>query len=165
MRKGKQPSFFGTLVFAALFFVAGLMVYQHLTKPIAEEVEASKEWPTAEGTILSSELNKTRDHDGNEMYSANILYEYSVDGKQYSDGNIGVMDGSTSMKNSVKKTLRKYEKGKKVTVHYDPEFPGTAVLETGVGFLFGILLKLPLAFCVVSVLMVFSLFKRLLFGR
>jgi hypothetical protein len=165
MSKGKQPSFLGTLVFAAIFFVAGLMTYKHLTKPIAEEAEASKDWPTSEGIITSSELNKTRDRDGKDMYSANILYEYSVDGKEYSDGNIGVMDGSTSMKSSVKNTVRKYAKGKKVTVYYDPEFPGTAVLEPGVGFWSGILLKLPLIFCIVSVLMVFSLFKRLLFGR
>jgi hypothetical protein len=141
------------------------MTYQHLTKPIAQEAEASKEWPTVDGIVTSSELNKTRDSDGNDMYSANIQYNYSVDGNNYSEGSIGTIDGSTSIKSSVTKTLRKYAKGTKVTVYYDPEFPNTAVLEPGVGFWLGILLKLPLAFCIVSVLMVFSLFKRLLFGR
>ena len=160
----KQPSVLGTLIFAAVFFVGGLMAYQHITKPMAEEAEASKEWPTVEGIIAHAELNKSRDSDGNDMYSANINYDYVVDGKQLNSSGVRTVDGSTSSKNSVKKTLRKYAKGTKVTVFYDPEFPNSAVLEPGTGFLFGILLKLPLLFCVVSVLMVLSLIKRLFLG-
>ena len=161
----KKQSVLGTLIFAVVFFFGGLMAYQHLTKPIAEEAAASKEWPTVEGVVTFSELSKSRDNDGNDMYSANIRYAYSVEGKEYSDGSICTVDGSTSVKSSVKKTVKKYAEGTKVTVYYDPEFPNTAVLEPGTSFLFGILLKLPLIFCAVSVLMVLGLFKRMLFGR
>ncbi|WP_346854458.1 DUF3592 domain-containing protein [uncultured Draconibacterium sp.] len=161
----KQQSTFGTLLFACVFFVAGFLAYQHLTKPIAEEAEASKSWPQVQGVISFSELNKTRDSDGNDMYSASVQYSYSVDGKEYSGSNIRTVDGQTSVKGSVKKTLKKYETGTSVSVYYDPEFPNTAVLEPGTGFLFGMLLKLPLLFCIVSVLMVLKLFKRMLFGR
>lgn len=161
----KPPSVLGTLIFAAVFFVGGLMAYQHITKPMAEEAEASKEWPSVEGTVTQSELNKSRDNDGNDMYSADIQYKYSVDGKEYTDGSIQTMDGSTSMKSSVKKTVKKYAVGTQVQVYYDPEFPNTAVLEPGTSLLFGILLKLPLAFCAVAVLMVLGLFKRIFFGR
>ena len=161
----KRPSILGTLIFAAVFFIAGLMTYQHVTKPIAEEAEASKDWPSVEGIITHSELTKSSDNDGNDMYSANVQYDYVVDGHTFNSSNIQTVDGSTSMKSSVKKTLKKYATGTKVTVYYDPEFPNSAVLEPGTGFLFGLLLKLPLLFCALSVLMVFSLFKRLLFGR
>ena len=161
----KQPSVLGTLIFAAVFFVGGLMAYQHITKPMAEEAKASKEWPTVEGVIAHAELSKTRDSDGNEMYSANINYDYTVDGKQYNSSGINTVNGSTSSQSSVKKTLKKYAEGTKVTVHYDPEFPNTAVLEPGIKFLFGILLKLPLLFCIISVLMVIQLLKRLFLGR
>ena len=141
------------------------MAYQHLTKPLAEEAEASEEWPTVEGVITYSELRSSRNSDGNELYSADVDYVYTVDGKKYSGGNIETLDGSTSSRSSVKKTLRKYAVGTKVPVYYDPEFPNTAVLEPGTSFLFGLLLKLPLAFCLVSILMVLGLFKRILFGR
>ncbi len=161
----KRPSILGTLIFAAVFFMAGLMTYQHITKPIAEEAEASKDWPTVQGIITHSELTKSRDSDGNDMYSANVQYDYVVDGNTFNSSNIQTVDGSSSMKSNVKKTLKKYAKGTTVAVHYDPDFPNTAVLETGTGFLFGLLLKLPLLFCVISVLMIFSLFKRLLFGK
>ena len=163
MRKRQSP--LGTLIMAAVFFVAGLMAYQHLTKPIAEEAEASKEWPTTEGVITFSELNKSRSSDGKDMYSPSIRYSYSVDGKKHNGTSISTVDGSTSAKSSVKKTLREYATGTNVTVYYDPEFPNTAVLEPGTGFLFGLLLKLPLLFCVGAVLMVLNLFKKLLLGR
>ncbi len=161
----KRQSFLGTLVLAVVFFIAGFTAYQYLTKPIAEEAEASKNWPTVEGVITHSELIKSRDSDGKDMYSASVRYEYSVDNKKYSDSGIRVTDSKTNVKSSVKKTLKKYAKGTHVTVYYDPEFPGTAVLEPGTGLLLGILLKLPLLFCAISVLMVFGLFKRLFLGR
>jgi hypothetical protein len=161
----KKQSILGTLIFAAVFFVGGFMAYQHITKPMAEEAAASKEWPTVEGVIAHAELNKSRDSDGNDMYSANINYDYVVDGKQLNSSGVRTVVGSTSSQSSVKKTLRKYAEGKKVTVHYDPEFPNSAVLEPGTGLLFGILLKLPLLFCLISVLMVVQLFKRLFLGR
>ena len=163
MRKTQSP--IGTLIFTIVFFVAGLMAYQHLTKPIAEEAEEAKEWPTTQGTITLAKLNKTRNNEGEDMYSASVQYDYTVDGKIYNCSGIRTLDGSTSSKSSVKKTLKKYTEGKTVLVHYDPEFPETAVLEPGTGFVLGILLKLPLLFCIVSVLIVVNLFKRLLFGR
>lgn len=163
MRKRQSP--IGTLVFAVVFFVGGLMAYQYLTKPIAEEAEAAKEWPTTPGFITLSELNKTRNNEGKDMYSASVQYDYTVDGKMYNCSGIRTLDGSTSSKSSVKKTLKKYAKGTSVMVYYDPEFPNSAVLEPGTGLLLGMLLKLPLLFCIISVLMVVKLFKRLLFGK
>ncbi len=163
MRKRQSP--LGTLVFAAIFFAVGFFAWQYLTKPIAEEAEASKEWPSVEGVITHSDLIKSRDSDGNDMYSANVQYEYLVNNTRYNDSGIRVSDAKTSLKSSVKKTLKKYADGTKVTVFYDPEFPDSAVLEPGTGFLLGMLLKLPLLFCIVSVLMVFGLVKRLFLGR
>lgn len=161
----KQSSIFKTLLFAVIFFVSGLMAYLYITKPIAEDAEASKAWPTVEGVITHAELDKSRNHDRKEMYSADIKYNYVVDGKQYSSSVVSAADSKTSMKNSVKMTLRKYAEGKKVVVHYDPEFPNSAVLETGTGLLYGLLLKMPLLFCVIAILMAINAFKRLFFGR
>jgi len=160
----KRPSIIKTLIFATIFFIGGFTAYKHLTKPIFEEARDSETWPTVMGTITSSELAKSRDSDGKTMYSANIKYNYIVDSIEYYGTDIKSLNGSTSMKSSVKKTLRNYTKGKEVTVYFDPEFPSTAVLEPGIGLLFGLLLKIPLLFCFISVLMVFNLFKRIIFG-
>jgi len=161
----KKQSFLGTLIFATILFVGGLMAYQHLTKPIAREAEASKKWPTVQGSVISSKLSLRKDNEGKTMYAPDINYTYSVDGKEYTGTNIRTIDGSTSMKQSVKKQLEKYAKGTSVKVYYDPEFPDSAVLEPGTGFLFGILLKLPLLFYIVSILMVLGYIKRILIGH
>ncbi len=163
MRNRQSP--LGTLVVAIVFFVAGFTSWKYFTKPLAKEAAETKNWPTVEGIITFAELNKTQNSDGNDMYYANVQYTYSVDGNEYTESSITTADGTTSMKNSVKKQLRKYAKGTKVTVYYDPEFPNTAVLEPGAGLIFGLLLKLPLLFCGLSVLIFFGLIKRLLFRR
>uniref|UniRef100_UPI0032177050 DUF3592 domain-containing protein n=1 Tax=uncultured Draconibacterium sp. TaxID=1573823 RepID=UPI0032177050 len=161
----KRQSVLGTLTFAVVFFMAGLLAYQHLTKPIAKEAEASKEWATTMGIVTMSKISSTRDSDGKTMYSANVEYVYSVGDKEFNGVRIRTVDGSTSLKSSVEKVLRKFPKGAKVEVHYNPESPDTAVLKPGTGFVLGIILKLPLFFCIVSVLMVLNLFKRIMFGR
>ena len=48
------------------------------------------------------------------MYSASVQYDYTVDGKTYNSSDIRTLDGSTSSKSSVKKTLKKYAKGTSV---------------------------------------------------
>lgn len=68
----RRPSFFKTLLVASILFFGGLMAYLYLTKPIAEEAKASKNWQTVEGVITKSKLNTSRDSDGKELYSANI---------------------------------------------------------------------------------------------
>ncbi len=161
----KRQSFLGTLLLAIILFAGGFMAYKYLTHPLAEEAKASKAWPTIQGTVNSSILNIKKNNEGKIMYSPNVQYTYSVDGKVYHGTNIRMVDGSTNIKQSVKKQLEKYKAGTSVEVFYDPEFPNSAVLEPGAGLLFGMLLKLPLLFCMVSVLMVLGLIKRLLFGR
>jgi hypothetical protein len=161
MRNRQSP--IKTLIFATVFFISGLMAYQYITKPLAKEAAETKEWPTVDGTIIRSELRKSRNSEGNNMYSADVSYKYQVNGFDFTETGISSVSSRTSMKSSVKKTLKKYAVGTKVKVFYDPEFPNTSVLETGTGFLLGLLLKLPLFFCVVSVLMVFGMLKRLFF--
>ncbi len=166
MRRKQSP--IGTLVFATVFFASGFMGWLYFTKPMLEEARATEKWPTVQGVITASELGKSTNSEGTDMYSANVYYDYTVNDRQYSSSGITMADGSSSMKNSEVNKLKKYAEGTSVTVYYDPEFPGSTVLEPGAGFWLGLLLRLPLLFCAVSILMVLRLLgqiKRLLFGR
>lgn len=155
-------SIFGTLIFSVVFIVGGYLAYKHLTKPLEEEAEASKEWPSVMGVITASDLH-TELSDGQKMYSADIHYSYSVGNKEYYGEGITAVDGgTTSLKQAVKKELKKYPKGKEVTVYYDPEFPQSSVLETGGSFWFWILVKIPFVFMVIGGLSFLSIFKRIL---
>lgn len=156
-------SLFRGLLIAIVFFVSGLVSYKYITKPIADEANETKNWPTVEGTITYSDINSTT-KDGKTMYSPSVRYKYTVDSKEFYGTKVQSVHSSTSSKNSVKKTLDKYAVGNTADVYYDPETPGSSVLEPGTGFVLGLILKLPLLFCILSVLIVLKMIKRLLLG-
>ncbi|MDH3973307.1 MAG: DUF3592 domain-containing protein [Deltaproteobacteria bacterium] len=62
-------------------------------------------------------------------YHYNIVYEYYVNGKQYQSNQVSF--GATGSKDKAfsKKYILKYPSGKPVTVYYDLNNPGFAVLE------------------------------------
>ena len=64
-------------------------------------------------------------------YSAAVTYEYRVVGEKYTGNKIafGAMSSSASYAHGV---LDRYPVGKQVVVHYSPEHPAEAVLETGI---------------------------------
>ncbi len=162
-------SSFGVLIFSAIFIIGGYMAYKYIAKPFQEEAEASLEWPSVTGEITYSDMN-SHISDGTKMYSVDIRYSYVIDNKTYNGAGITVADNSgavssTSSKSSVVKTLKKYPKGKQVKVYYDPDFPESSVLETGMSFLGKVLCKVPWLFVFLGVWMLLSVFKRIFFGR
>ncbi len=88
----------------------------------------SVHWPTAQGTVLRSEL----EYDG-EAYGAGITYEYQVLGTFYRGTHVRVSDAHYGDgHDEAQEALRRYPTGAGVLVYYDPANPRTAVLEPGV---------------------------------
>lgn len=93
---------------------------------------ASAHWPVAHGVITRSEVRTTyaRERRRDPSYRADIVYEYSVDGKTYRGTNVsyakGFFDGAST-------TVSRYPQGSVVDVHYHPRDPATAVLDPGAG--------------------------------
>ncbi len=165
----KQMSGFGVLIFSAVFIIGGYMAHKYIVKPIEEEAQASQEWPYVTGEITYSDMN-SHISDGKKMYAIDIRYNYVVGSKSYEGTGVTVADNtgaisSTSNKSSVKKTLKKYPKGKQVKVYYDPDFPESSVLETGMSFLGRALCKLPWVFVFFGAWMLLSVVKRIFLGR
>lgn len=165
----KQQSIVKTLVFAAILLASGFISNKYIIKPLAEEAEASIEWPTTSGVITSSEMTKEWKKDeqdpnkGDYMYSAHVQYNYLVGGEEYNSSLIELAQSSTSSESSVEETLLKYAKGKKVSVYYNSESPNRAVLIPGASFGLKLLFKLPFVFAVVAALMILGVLKRLFF--
>ncbi|MGZ4971531.1 MAG: DUF3592 domain-containing protein [Limisphaerales bacterium] len=90
-----------------------------------------KSWPTTEGIVRTSEIGRHRSNKGGTTYSADVSYDYSVGGSRYTGTKlaVGAMSSSSSYAQGV---LKRYPVGAKVTVHYSPSDPETAVLETGI---------------------------------
>ena len=117
------------IIFAVAFFGAGLALDlysgDHLWLAMS-----SKSWPTADGTIGTSEIETTRAR-RSASYAAHVTYTYSVDGKplggnQVTFGNEGLGDRS-----EVQSIVARFPSGSAVKVHYEPGKPANAVLIVG----------------------------------
>lgn len=102
--------------------VGGLLIFMSIVE--GRKGKASLQWPSVQGTVLSSEL--VLDSSGEaSTYTPTVTYAYVVNGRPLTCAK--VQYSSTTSK----KVLAKYPKGSAVQVFYDPQAPSTAVLERG----------------------------------
>ena len=62
------------------------------------------------------------------MYRPEILYEFSVEGKQYTGVRRTLLTWQTSGSQPAEAVVSNYPVGKKVTVYYDPRNPRESIL-------------------------------------
>lgn len=101
---------------------------------------SSRDWPTAEGTIVSSEVDSETRSVGDGQSSTScwpkVGYDYTVNDKTYSGDTIafsslrsGPHIGSGRAEAQV--VVDRYPVGKQVRVYYNPKDPEIAALESG----------------------------------
>ncbi|OGO25294.1 MAG: hypothetical protein A2144_04885 [Chloroflexi bacterium RBG_16_50_9] len=81
------------------------------------------QWPTVQGNITSSETTSGKLPNGETYYRLNTRFRYEVEGTLYYS--------TQSWYAADQEEERKYPPGTRVTVHYDPLEPQTAVIEPG----------------------------------
>jgi Protein of unknown function (DUF3592) len=116
-------------IFLCLFILAGLAGLGAGVWNLYRGVRCES-WPTAEGTVDRAEMTYHSSKNGG-TYSADISYHYQAAGAYYSGKRLafGAMSSSSSYAQNI---LARYPVGTKVQVHYSPDDPELAVLETGV---------------------------------
>lgn len=92
---------------------------------------ASRTWPRTTGTILTSKQQVEKDEEG-DTHRGFILYAYEVGGTPYRSGRVFCGDElGLGWKRTIHRYMAAYPVGKAVTVYYDPQAPGTSLLEPG----------------------------------
>ena len=95
---------------------------------------ASNHWPKADGIIQSSSISRF-DSSGSgpqhTTYGGSVAYDFQVAGSNYSGSRVTFADYAHDM-NHAQAVRNRYPEGKRVTVHYAPDNPQLAVLETGI---------------------------------
>ncbi len=86
--------------------------------------------PTAEGRVIDSRVREVRDSDG-DSYEAYIFYEYSVNGVTHRSDVWRLGVGSSSFMGFAKKAIARYPIGSAITVYFNPDKLGDAMLEPG----------------------------------
>ena len=125
----------------------------------------SSGWPTEIGVVTVSEVstyNETRTYSEREspnsertvnrtetvtMHKPNIVYSYTLHGVRYENDRLSFFDGASENTALADSILALYPVGKEVTVHYNPDDPGDAVLEPGSGVALIVPLVLGLFLC------------------
>lgn len=141
----------------AFFLVAAGMLWWGVTT--VRNASVSRNWPAVTGTITASQVAISTDEDGT-TYSADVQYTYVVNDRRYTADTVNFGEYGSGSRSRIDKIVARYPPGGQVTVYYNPDNPGTAVLEPGLswGSYFGFLMSF--AFFIIPAAMLFSALRR-----
>lgn len=98
------------------------------------KVARARRWPVAMGTVLASSVSESTDSEGSLQYSADIKYQYSVNGRTHVNdllafGARNITEGGYWAEKKAHRMVAKYPVGRSVQISYDPARPESSVLE------------------------------------
>lgn len=119
-----------SIVIATVLLLAGIAldIYGGMDLALAF---SSKGWPTADGTILNSEVETMRARRA-ANYTAKISYSYTVGGQLLSSSQVSFGNEATGDRGDMQALVNRFARGSAVKVHYDPSKPTDACLIAGV---------------------------------
>jgi hypothetical protein len=125
-------------VFPWPFLLAGIVILG-IGLHSLRNAQASKDWPTTEGTVVSATVRTSASQPGSgknappngATYHAKISYEYKVDETAYTGTRVAYGDCGSSRPSRAHSIVDRYPEGATVKVFYNPEAPAEAVLEPG----------------------------------
>jgi len=119
------------LVVGSVLAAVGFAVAFWLGKPVRDQAAASAAWPSTEGRITRSRLDRSH-RGGSTSVTADIGYEYAVAGAAHEGFRVWIGDDySSSPGREFRAAVGRYPDGARVTVFYDPADPAESVLEPG----------------------------------
>lgn len=120
------------LFLGAIFGIMGL-IFLIVALRSRQKAKTSKGWPTAPGTVTAASLQEHRDidEDGSVSYTYEpvVQYRYTVMGDEFVGSRIA-FGANTFGRAQAEQKVNAYPPGAAVTVHYNPDKPEEAVLET-----------------------------------
>lgn len=148
----------GMILFLALFLIVGVLITIWGWRTL-QNARVSESWPTVSGEVTRSAIREEYDEDGT-VYYADVVYEYVAADKRYSNDRVSFGEYGSSNRRHAIEIVERYPSGRIVTVAYDPDDPGTAVLEPGVTWSSYLILGIGLLFSIIpAVLILASLIK------
>jgi len=119
-----------TLVLTTVPFLIVVLVLVMIARRSSAKANASKDWPSTSGQVLMSQIEMRRSSGRNTGMSPFpvVVYEYTVMGQRYQSNRIA-FGGDIGGSMIAQPTIAKYPAGSMVTVYYNPQNPGEAVLE------------------------------------
>lgn len=147
------------ILFFLIFALVGAGTFAFLFLPMAKTSMAAKNWIELPAEVVWSTV---RTHSGSDSttYSADILYRYEFEGRDYLSNTRGLMRSSSSNRSAHARRVEEHPPGTSITCFVNPERPWQAVIDPTIGAsaLFALI---PLAFLGVGLGgLVYTLRKR-----
>jgi hypothetical protein len=145
--------FFFSRIFPLIFVVIGATIAFFGIRGLIL-AKASVEWPTAQGSVVESWVDRQFSRDKNRStyhYYARLFYEFSVDGTTFTGDRVAYGDHGSNDPSHARGVVSRYPQGKTVTVYYMPGNPEECVLEPGLQGQAWFLPGLGLVFFVVGI--------------
>lgn len=119
--------------FFGVFACVGLGMLFFWIGPMWQKYLSAQSWQEMPATVIWSTV-RTHDGDDGDTYSADIFYQYTVNGELYKSNTVGLMGGSSSGRSGKQETVNAHPKGKTVTCYVDPDNPHNALLQRELGW-------------------------------
>jgi hypothetical protein len=144
---GTAPRWVAPLVFA-LFFLIGTGILLFVFVPMVREVLDARNWNPTPCTIVASSVKSHSSDDGT-TYSVELIYAYTVDGREHKGWRYTFMGGSSSGYEGKQEIVDRFPPGTKAVCYVNPGNPGESVIERGFTweYLLGLL---PLVFMLIG---------------
>lgn len=130
MKTNKYEAILGTGMGLVFMTVASIFLIPTGYKEL-KNAQDSLNWPTTDGVIILSEIKEDSNEEGSITYRANVRYEYTVGEKSYSSDQVSFGQYSSSDPEHAQSIVRRYKKGQKLSVHFNPSHPNESALEPG----------------------------------
>jgi uncharacterized protein DUF3592 len=116
--------------FFAVFLIVGLGTFHgFFVRPMAKIIDA-RGWMETPCVVVSSEVRSHRGDDST-TYSVDILYSYTVNGKEYKSNRYHFMGGSSSGYRGKAEIVNRHPPGARAVCYVNPRDPTDAVLRRG----------------------------------
>ena len=123
------------VIVGVIFILAGIIASSVGIKLFWEGYRA-KNWPTADGVIISSGTRWQHPvSGGNPTLIAEVVYQYNVDGKLFRNNRISANQFGSNSPEHAKSEARAYPEQTTVTVYYNPAEPSQSYLQPGWGWI------------------------------
>lgn len=111
--------------------VCGSMLFLSI-RHVEKTISTQSSWPTTDGTVLSSRLDRTRiGGDAGYDWSLRVHFEYPVEGRSYSGHQTWKVEisGNRSSSKSSQEERDQFQVGESYPISYDPADPSRAVID------------------------------------
>jgi len=127
---GGEPNSTPALVLAALFMVGGLVLGGYGFTQYQDQSQSINNAVNITATVTDTNLRKDSSRRGGADYQAEIGFEYSFEGENYSSNFIYPLDEDKEFKqeSEAEEFLGSYPRGEEIEAYVNPETPGKAFL-------------------------------------